>query len=67
MLGDHVYIGVLNFIEASAGVTIDEGVQIMRDAWRDGVVTFDGKHYQVDGAIVRPTLLALPDDVERLT
>ncbi len=28
VLGDHVYIGVLNFIEASAGVTIDEGVQI---------------------------------------
>jgi acetyltransferase-like isoleucine patch superfamily enzyme len=28
VLADHVYIGVLNFIEASAGVTIDEGVQI---------------------------------------
>jgi acetyltransferase-like isoleucine patch superfamily enzyme len=27
-LGDHVYIGVFNFIEASAGVTIGEGVQI---------------------------------------
>ena len=41
----------------SAGVRLarlDEGVQIMRDAWRDGVVTFDGKHYQVDGAIVPP-------------
>lgn len=41
----------------SAGVRLarlDEGVQIMRDAWRDGVVTFDGKHYQVDGAIVAP-------------
>jgi F420-dependent oxidoreductase-like protein len=41
----------------SAGVRLgrlDEGVQIMRDAWRDGVVSFDGKHYQVDGAIVRP-------------
>jgi F420-dependent oxidoreductase-like protein len=33
---------------------LDEGVQIMRQAWRDGVVTFDGKHYQVDGAIVQP-------------
>jgi F420-dependent oxidoreductase-like protein len=33
---------------------LDEGVQIMRAAWRDGVVTFDGKHYQVDGAIVAP-------------
>jgi alkanesulfonate monooxygenase SsuD/methylene tetrahydromethanopterin reductase-like flavin-dependent oxidoreductase (luciferase family) len=33
---------------------LDEGVQIMRDAWRDGKVSFDGKHYQVDGAIVAP-------------
>ena len=33
---------------------LDEGVQIMRDAWRDGRVSFDGKHYQVDGAIVAP-------------
>jgi F420-dependent oxidoreductase-like protein len=41
----------------SAGVRLgrlDEGVQIMRDAWRDGVVSFDGKHYQVDHAIVQP-------------
>ncbi|MGB3352393.1 MAG: LLM class F420-dependent oxidoreductase [Mycobacterium sp.] len=41
----------------SAGVRLarlDEGVQIMRDAWRDGAVTFNGKHYQVDGAIVAP-------------
>jgi alkanesulfonate monooxygenase SsuD/methylene tetrahydromethanopterin reductase-like flavin-dependent oxidoreductase (luciferase family) len=33
---------------------LDEGVQIMRDAWRDGKVSFDGKHYQVDGAMVAP-------------
>jgi alkanesulfonate monooxygenase SsuD/methylene tetrahydromethanopterin reductase-like flavin-dependent oxidoreductase (luciferase family) len=41
----------------SAGVRLgrlDEGVQIMRDAWRDGKVSFEGKHYQVDGAIVAP-------------
>jgi F420-dependent oxidoreductase-like protein len=41
----------------SAGVRLgrlDEGVQIMRDAWRNGKVSFDGKHYQVDGAIVEP-------------
>lgn len=41
----------------SAGVRLgrlDEGVQIMRNAWRDGNVSFDGKHYQVDGAIVAP-------------
>lgn len=33
---------------------LDEGVQIMRQAWSTGSATFDGKHYQVDGAIVRP-------------
>jgi alkanesulfonate monooxygenase SsuD/methylene tetrahydromethanopterin reductase-like flavin-dependent oxidoreductase (luciferase family) len=33
---------------------LDEGVQIMRDAWRKGEVSLDGKHYQVDGAIVEP-------------
>jgi len=41
----------------SAGVRLgrlDEGVQIMRDAWRDGKVSFSGKHYQADGAIVAP-------------
>jgi F420-dependent oxidoreductase-like protein len=41
----------------TAGVRLgmlDEGVQIMRDAWRDGRVSLDGKHYQVDGAIVAP-------------
>ncbi|AOW94995.1 LLM class F420-dependent oxidoreductase [Rhodococcus sp. WMMA185] len=33
---------------------LDEGVQIMRQAWAEGSATLDGKHYQVDGAIVRP-------------
>lgn len=33
---------------------LDEGVQIMRDAWRDGRVSFEGRLYQVDGAIVAP-------------
>jgi F420-dependent oxidoreductase-like protein len=33
---------------------LDEGVQVMRDAWRDGKVSFSGEHYQVDGAIVAP-------------
>lgn len=28
LLGDHVYIGPFNVIEASGGITIDEGVQI---------------------------------------
>jgi F420-dependent oxidoreductase-like protein len=31
-----------------------EGVEIMRQAWTDGVATLAGTHYQVDGAIVRP-------------
>lgn len=33
---------------------LDEGVQIMRDAWRYGRATLDGKHYQVTDAIVQP-------------
>jgi F420-dependent oxidoreductase-like protein len=33
---------------------LDEGVQIFRQAWTTGKATLDGKHYQVDGAIVRP-------------
>jgi F420-dependent oxidoreductase-like protein len=33
---------------------LDEGVQIMRQSWTEGVATLDGKHYQVDGAICRP-------------
>jgi F420-dependent oxidoreductase-like protein len=36
---------------------LDEGVQIMRQAWTTGTATLAGKHYQVDGAIVRPTPL----------
>ena len=28
MLGDHVFIGQFNFLDATAGLTIDEGVQI---------------------------------------
>ena len=31
-LGDHVFIGAFNFIEASAGVTLGEGVQITHHA-----------------------------------
>ena len=33
---------------------LDEGVQIMRQAWSDGVATLAGEHYQVDGAICQP-------------
>ncbi|GAB2710670.1 LLM class F420-dependent oxidoreductase [Nocardia thraciensis] len=33
---------------------LDEGVQIFRQAWTTGSATLDGKHYQVDGALVRP-------------
>ncbi|MGN6607863.1 MAG: LLM class F420-dependent oxidoreductase [Jatrophihabitans sp.] len=33
---------------------LDEGVQIFRQAWTQGTATLAGKHYQVDGAIVRP-------------
>jgi F420-dependent oxidoreductase-like protein len=31
-----------------------EGVEIMREAWRDGAATFAGEHYQVEGAICHP-------------
>jgi F420-dependent oxidoreductase-like protein len=31
-----------------------EGVEIMREAWSEGVVSYQGEHYQVEGAIVRP-------------
>jgi F420-dependent oxidoreductase-like protein len=33
---------------------LDEGVQIMRQLWTEGIATLDGRHYQVDGAICRP-------------
>ena len=33
---------------------LDEGVQIFKQAWTTGKATLDGKHYQVDGAIVQP-------------
>jgi F420-dependent oxidoreductase-like protein len=33
---------------------LDEGVQIMRQLWTEGVATLNGKQYQVDGAICRP-------------
>src|SRR6185437_16163542 len=33
---------------------LDEGVQIMKQAWTNGVSTLDGTYYQVDGAICRP-------------
>jgi F420-dependent oxidoreductase-like protein len=31
-----------------------EGVEIMRQAWAEGVATYAGEHYQVDGAICQP-------------
>ncbi len=33
---------------------LDEGVQIMRQLWTDGIATLTGEHYQVDGALCRP-------------
>lgn len=33
---------------------LDEGVQIMKQAWATGTATLDGEHYKVDGAMVRP-------------
>ncbi|MGF1652556.1 MAG: LLM class F420-dependent oxidoreductase [Actinomycetales bacterium] len=31
-----------------------EGVEIMRQAWTQGIATLDGEHYRVSGAICRP-------------
>jgi len=33
---------------------LDEGVQIMKQAWTTGTATLDGTHYQMDRAIFRP-------------
>ncbi len=33
---------------------LDEGVQIMQRAWKTGKATLHGKHFDADGAIVRP-------------
>lgn len=33
---------------------LEEGVQIMRQAWRDGIATLHGKHLEVDGALCHP-------------
>jgi len=41
---------------------LDEGVQIMRQAWSEGSATHSGNHYQVDGAIVQPQPLQ-PDGI----
>ncbi|WP_298988615.1 LLM class F420-dependent oxidoreductase [uncultured Pseudokineococcus sp.] len=35
-------------------VMLEEGVEVMRQLWTDGVATLDGEHYQVGGAICRP-------------
>jgi len=33
---------------------LDEGIQIMKQAWETGTATLQGKHYQVDGALFYP-------------
>src|SRR5690606_35439989 len=39
---------------------LDEGVQIMKQAWETGEATLDGRYYQVDGARVYPRPLQCP-------
>lgn len=39
---------------------LDEGVQIMREMWTKDEVHFDGKHYQLKGAICQPKPLQDP-------
>ncbi|WP_263729651.1 LLM class F420-dependent oxidoreductase [Cellulomonas sp. SG140] len=38
---------------------LDEGVQIFKQLWSTGTATLDGKHYQVDGAMLAPLPLQL--------
>ncbi len=33
---------------------LEEGVEIMHQAWKDGVAHYAGEHYQVDGALSHP-------------
>jgi alkanesulfonate monooxygenase SsuD/methylene tetrahydromethanopterin reductase-like flavin-dependent oxidoreductase (luciferase family) len=33
---------------------LEDGVEIMRQAWREGVAHYAGEHYQVDGALCYP-------------
>ncbi|MED5619483.1 acyltransferase [Ideonella sp. BN130291] len=64
-LADHVYIGPFNFIEASGGVTIDEGVQITSHC---SIVTHSshrsqrllGRQFVQPGAGERPGWIAGP-------
>jgi len=39
---------------------LDEGVQIMKQAWETGTATFHGEHYDVDGALFYPQPLQKP-------
>lgn len=39
---------------------LEEGVDIMAQAWKTGSATLDGKIYQVDGAIVQPLPIQRP-------
>ncbi|MBI5161240.1 MAG: LLM class F420-dependent oxidoreductase [Micrococcales bacterium] len=44
---------------------LDEGVQIMKQAWETGEATLEGKYYQVDGALVHPQPLQSVGDAEQ--
>ncbi|HET7846500.1 MAG TPA: LLM class F420-dependent oxidoreductase [Acidimicrobiia bacterium] len=39
---------------------LEEGVQILKRMWTEDVVDFDGRHYQLKGAICRPKPLQAP-------
>lgn len=39
---------------------LDEGVQIFKQAWENGIVDFDGAEYTIDGAICQPQPLQDP-------
>jgi F420-dependent oxidoreductase-like protein len=53
---EHEYLGYgYPFPKASVRIgQLREGVEIMQRMWTEDEVTYDGKHYQMDGAICRP-------------
>jgi F420-dependent oxidoreductase-like protein len=56
------YVGYgYEFAKASTRLgQLDEGVQIMQRLWTEDVVHFEGRHYELDGAICRPKPIQEP-------
>ncbi len=59
---EHEYLGYgYPFPKPSVRIgQLREGVEIMRAMWTEDIVTYQGKHYRLDGAICRPKPLQEP-------